>query len=190
VTATTSHPDPAAPDPLGSLRTILGHYDDTEPEIDDIPGATYWPSIPADQAEHEWHELRTWVDQLRQRFAHLDHHVIPRCWWQHNEHVEALCALRDHERSSYADTAPATAPLDWIRALRDTATLLRTWTADQACGAQHQDPPSRQPAPDDEQTWRAFVHTDVSTRHAESHPGLPAHEQADDDKQRSPQLRL
>ena len=166
MTDAADRPESTAPDPLGSLRTILGHYED--PDIDDIPGATHWPSIPADQAEHEWHELRTWVEQLRQRFAHLDHHVIPRCWWQHNEQVEALCALRDHERSSYTDTAPATAPLDWIRALRDTTTLLRTWTAERACGTHHQDPPSRPPAPDDEHTWRTFVHADVSRRRTDS----------------------
>ena len=73
------------------------------------------------------------MEGLQQRFDHLDHHFIPACWWQHNEHVEALVALRDHEQVSFSEIAPATAPLDWFRALRDITTLLRAWTADLAC---------------------------------------------------------
>jgi hypothetical protein len=93
----------------------------------------------------------------------LDHHVIPRCWWRHNGHVEALAALRDHERSSFADTAPATTPVDWFRALRDITALLKAWTADAGCGACHQAPsgPMRSIEPDD---WAAFVTADVAAR--------------------------
>jgi hypothetical protein len=113
------------------------------PALDDIPSATHWPSIPSRNAKEEWEDLRDWVEQFQRRFAHLDHHVIPPCWWRHNEHVEALAALRDHERVSFLPTAPATAPVEWMRALRDIISLLRSWTAENACGATHQDPPAR-----------------------------------------------
>lgn len=111
-------------------------------DLDDIPSATHWPSIPPQTAQSEWQELRDWVERLQQRFSHLDHHAIPRCWWRHNEHVEALAALRDHERVSYLPTAPATAPVEWMRALRDIELLLRSWTSEYPCGASHQDPPA------------------------------------------------
>jgi len=52
--------------------------------------------------------------------------IIPAFWWRHNEHVEALVALRDHHHASFGDTAPATAPVDWFRALRDITVLLRS----------------------------------------------------------------
>jgi hypothetical protein len=59
-----------------------------------------------------------------------------------NDHVEALAALRDHERSSFAPTAPATGPVEWFRALRDVTFLLKAWTADLACAAAHHNPPT------------------------------------------------
>jgi hypothetical protein len=131
--------------------------------LDDIPGATHWPEVVAIEAHAQWAELRAWVEQLQQRFSYLDHHVVPRCWWLHNEHVEALCALRDHERASFAAIAPATAPLDWIRALRDVTALLRVWTAELSCGAVHQDsPPHASPPTDDE--WGIFVQADIEHR--------------------------
>lgn len=146
--------------PGDSLRQLFGTVDDV---LDEIPGATCWSAISPDDAPAAWEELRAWVDELRQRFAHIDHHVLPACWWRHNEHVEALVALRDHERASFSDTAPATAPLDWFRALRDIAALLRAWTAEQGCGAVHQDPPVRM-QPVDEEAWEAFVSGDVERR--------------------------
>jgi hypothetical protein len=93
----------------------------------------------------------------------LDHHVVPRCWFKHNGHVEALVALRDHERVSFSDTAPATAPLDWLRALRDTAFLLRAWTADLPCGATHQ--AACVPlAAIDEDAWQRHIIDEASRR--------------------------
>jgi hypothetical protein len=132
-------------------------------DFPDIPTPTYWPALPASDAADEWGDLRAWVENLCSRFAHLDHHVIPRCWWRHNEHVEALAALRDHERSSYSDTAPATAPLDWFRALRDVAALLRAWTADLGCATSHQTPTATLRAVDDGE-WERFVEVDVERR--------------------------
>ena len=129
----------------------------------DIAAPTHWPSLPSADAATEWDELRAWVEALQGRFVHLDHHVIPRCWWRHNDHVEALAALRDHERSSFAPTAPATASLDWFRALRDIAALLKSWTADLGCGATHTDAPTPLRAVDDGE-WDRFVTGDVARR--------------------------
>ena len=148
------------PDDGPDLATIIGGVD-----YGDIPTPTSWGQMAADDAGQEWEDLRAWVEMLQVRFEHLDHHVLPRCWWRHNGHVEALVALRDHERSSYTDTAPATAPLDWFRALRDVATLLRAWTAESGCGATHQTytAPLR---PFDANGWGRFVADDIARRHA------------------------
>ncbi len=132
-------------------------------DIADVPAPTHWPSLPSADAAAEWNELRAWVETLQGRFAHLDHHVIPRCWWLHNDHVEALAALRDHEHSSFAPSAPATAPVDWFRAVRDITALLKAWTADLGCGATHTDSPTRLRATDSGE-WDRFVTADVTRR--------------------------
>lgn len=139
------------------------------PDLDDIPSATHWPSLTAKQAKREWPELREWVERLQQRFPHLDHHVIPPCWWQHNEHVEALAALRDHERVSYLPTAPATAPVEWMRALRDIEFLLRSWTGESPCGAAHQQPLARLRTSQFD-GWQDHITADAQRR-ADSPPG-------------------
>ena len=150
------------PQPSNPLEELMsGAFEDRD--LDEIPGATYWPEVLGVEAAAQWEELRVWVEQLQERFSHLDHHVVPRCWWRHNEHVEALSAFRDHERSSFAATAPATAPVDWFRALRDVTAMLRSWSGDLSCGAVHQNPPSRSsppPAPE----WQCFVRADVERR--------------------------
>jgi hypothetical protein len=151
--------DPPLSNSLGKI--MFGAYDDHD--LDEIPGATHWPDVLAVEAAAQWGELRAWVEQLQERFSHLDHHVVPRCWWRHNEHVEALSALRDHERSSFATTAPATAPVDWFRALRDVTALLRSWTGDLSCGAAHQDSPTRA-SPPAVTEWERFVQADVERR--------------------------
>ncbi len=146
---------------LGGVEPIFDTFDIGE--IEDVSAATHWPSIPPADVPDRWDELRGWVEQLQGRFAHLDHHIIPRCWWQHNEHVEALSALRDHELVSFAETAPATAPVDWFRALRDITALLRSWTGELSCGADHKDSPAAPSAPADEE-WDALVQTDLERR--------------------------
>jgi hypothetical protein len=151
--------DPRLNNPLGEI--MFGAYDDHD--LDEIPGAMHWPEVLAIEAAAQWGELRDWVEQLQERFSHLDHHVVPRCWWRHNEHVEALSALRDHERSSFAATAPATAPVDWFRALRDVTTLLRSWTGDLSCGAAHQDAQTHASSPV-VTGWEWFVQADVERR--------------------------
>jgi hypothetical protein len=161
--------DQGPTDPLAALRDILGGeitddgYAAEDDDFADVPVPTHWPSLPAVDAGVEWADLTAWVDALQRRFAALDHHLIPRCWWRHNGHVEALAALRDHERSSFADTAPATAPLDWFRALRDISALLRSWTGDLGCGASHQEQP-RLLRHRDIDEWDRHVREDTARR--------------------------
>ncbi len=161
-----------ADNPLDQLAQIIG--DSIDPttfgnagfdagDYGEVPAPTHWPSLPSADTATEWNGLRIWVEALQSRFAHLDHHAIPRCWWRHNEHVEALAALRDHEHSSFASTAPATAPLDWFRALRDITALLKTWTADLGCGASHTNPPTPLRATGSD-GWGRFVTADIARR--------------------------
>jgi hypothetical protein len=166
---TPTHPantaNPTTPtDPtkrLSALAALFGA--DGPPDLDDISGPVHWSQLSADEAKHAWPQLRSWVEHLAARFPHLDHHVIPSCWWRHNSHVEALAALRDHERVSYALTAPAAAAVEWHRALRDMTAILRNWTSQNGCGASHnhRDRQLRPPTPTE---WDHFVHTDIEAR--------------------------
>ena len=127
-------------DPPSNRASALAQLSgcDALPDPDEMPGPLYWPGVCTSEACREWAALRTWVEQLMVRFPHLDHHVVPRCWFRHNGHVEALVALRDYEWVSYADTAPGTAAADWHRAFRDIEARLREWTAQIDCGAEHE----------------------------------------------------
>jgi hypothetical protein len=131
--------------------------------LDEITGPIHWPDLSAEEAAQEWPALRTWVERLTARFSHLDHHVIPRCWFLHNGHVETLSALRDQERVNYGETAPGTAGVDWHRAFRDVEARLREWTAQLPCGATHE-PRTRQAHPTTSGQWDAFVKADVECR--------------------------
>lgn len=158
--------DDSPQDPLAGLRDVLGDVlgvDGFDGEYPDIPAPTFWPAVPAVDAAVEWADLRDWVADLQARFETLDHHVIPRCWWRHNSHVEALAALRDHERSSFSDTAPSTAPVDYLRALRDVTSLLKTWTGDLGCATAHQPQPAP-PTTVDADGWERHVTSDVARR--------------------------
>lgn len=160
----TNGDDNEEPEGWGLLREPSHHIAaPLDGEILNIPTPTHWPQIPASDAQAEWNELRTWVEQLCERFAHLDHHVIPRCWWRHNEHVEALCALRDHERSSFSHTSPAIGPVDWFRALRDIGAMLRSWTGELGCGSTHHASPAMVLTPDVAE-WERFVEHDGEAR--------------------------
>jgi hypothetical protein len=132
-------------------------------DLDETSGPVYWPDLSVVEAGREWNDLRTWVEELLVRFPHLDHHVIPRCWFLHNGHVEALVALRDHERVNFGETAPATAAVDWHRAFRDIEARLRDWTGQLACGATHE-PRAPQRRFVDEDVWDQFVGEDVRRR--------------------------
>lgn len=136
------------------------------PHFDDLDGPLFWPKVPADKATTAWRELSGWVEQLIERFPHLDHHTIPMCWWRHNGHVEALAALRDHERMCYSDSSPLTAGVEWHRAFRDIEARLREWTSTLACGSVH-DPRPRPGRVNDTTEWAEHVVAD-SKRRAES----------------------
>jgi hypothetical protein len=146
---------------LARLAELFGS--DGPPDLQEVEGPLRWSAIPASEAAEEWTDLRGWVEALVTRFPHLDHHVIPLCWWQHNGHVEVLAALRDHERICYSDSSPATAAVDWHRAFRDIESRLREWTATLACGSTH-DPRLRPPRTVDEDDWAAFVAQDIQRR--------------------------
>ena len=148
---------------LDGVKGVFASNGSTEPAEDEIPAATHWPSIPVADLANEWNELRAWVVELKARFDSVDHHVVPDCWWRHNEHVEALAGLRDHERASFSDMAPATAPVDWFRAFRDITSLLRSWTGLSGCGGSHTSLPAAY-RPDDEDAFVEHVRTDVEAR--------------------------
>ncbi len=156
-------PDRGPPPADAETGEMMGLHATGFPQLDDIPAATHWPKLPPNVIAERWEELRSWVIELQERFAHLDHHVIPPCWWRHNEHVEALAALRDHERVSYAPMAPATASVEWMRALRDIEALLRTWTAEYACGSSHRESPATLHRPD-HTGWDEHIADDCKRR--------------------------
>lgn len=137
--------------------------DDGLLDLDEMTGPIHWPDLSANEAAQEWPALRNWVDDLTARFSHLDHHVIPRCWFLHNGHVEALSALRDQERINYGEMSPGTAGVDWHRAFRDVESRLREWTAELACGAKHV-PRTRQIDMTTAGQWGAFVEEDIERR--------------------------
>ena len=160
----TSPPSPSPSQPavpgLGDVSALAALYGTDD--LDEMAGPTHWPDLSADEAADTWADLATWVARLQARFSHLDHHVLPRCWYRHNGHVEALLALRDHEQLSFGPLAPATAALDWLRALRDVEALLRAWTAQLACAAAHEERPvGRAVDPED---LRAVAEADVARR--------------------------
>jgi hypothetical protein len=161
-------PLPPSIDPLAAFgRPPDDGYDDL-----DIPVPTRWTDLTADAAPAAWVDLRGWADRLRDRFG-LDHHVLPPCWWRHNAHVEALVALRDHEAASYLDTAPATAPVDWFRAVRDITALLRGWTAELSCDTTHRPSPNPLQPPTGDQEWAEHLAADVARRTAAAEVGNP-----------------
>jgi hypothetical protein len=127
-----------------------------------LPHPIHWPSLTAEEAEHEWDELRHWVERLRARFPNLTR--LPDCWWQHNDLVEVLAALRDYERASFSPTAPATAAVEWQRALRDMEIRIEIWIKRFTCtvpGRGHTFPDPIDVTPDG---WGEHVRRDVYRR--------------------------
>ena len=154
-------PPAADPAELGALAALFGP--EGPPDLDEIAPPIHWPSLPAPDCRQAWNDLRAWVESLAQRYPHLDHHVIPMCWWRHPGHVEALQALKDHERLSYCDTAPASAAVEWHRAFHDIETRLREWTAQLSCGSRHEQVPTRL-RPISEADWEGFIAEDITRR--------------------------
>ena len=90
--------------------------DPFEVKFTDVSGPTHWPSLLPDDAPQAWADLRDWVEALVDRFG-LETRIVPPCWYRHNTLVEALTALRDHERICFAPNASPTGAVDWFRAL-------------------------------------------------------------------------
>jgi len=144
---------------LSAYHALFGGDDDAAPEP---PGPTDWRKITAEDAPAAWADLREWVEELVCRYPHLDHHVIPPCWYRHNEHVEALVALRDFERLAFFPSSPASSPYNFQVALAQIEQRLRDWTAFAGCLGEHREPPPRRQISESE--WTAFIQADVERR--------------------------
>ena len=118
-------------------QMAAGLDDDTMAEAPVIPEVLHWPSIPPDDLEAAWEELRGWVAELLGRFEFIDRHTVPGCWWRHTELVEVLSALRGHEQIAFMPGQPPTSATDWFRAMRDLLGMARAWTNDLGCAAGH-----------------------------------------------------
>jgi hypothetical protein len=105
------------------------------------------------------------VDQFADRFA-IDARTIPPCWYRHNAMVEALAALRDHERGSYRDSTSRTTAVEWLRAVRDVEALLRESASRTGCTAAEHRPDSRARWSVAEVEWAAFIAHDQAQRSA------------------------
>lgn len=62
---------------------------------------------------------------------------------QHNATVEALSALRDHERASFSGKSPRTAAVDWFRALGEMEYQLTAITSRTQCSIHEHRPDQR-----------------------------------------------
>jgi hypothetical protein len=131
-------------------------------ERPDPPRPIYWPGLLAGEARREWEDLLHWVTKLRTRFPNVIR--LPECWWRHNDLVEVLAALRDYERASYSPASPATAPVEWHRALRDMEMRIEIWIKRFTCGVpgRGHDPPNRADAIPP--GWQEFIDADVARR--------------------------
>ena len=107
-----------------------------------LAGPLHLPSLTKAERDDAIGQLRGWVGQLVQRFS-LEARVIPPCWEEHNGMIEALLALRDHERACYADSAAPTAAVDWLRALQEVTHFLTELNANTQC-TMHEHRESRQ----------------------------------------------
>ncbi len=131
----TGDDTPPGPPPAGFLAQLInsgGNGDDFNDQGQATDPPVHWPSLTASEAAAEWPALYEWVATLQHRFRGMVH--LPPCWYRHNDLVEALSALRDHERISYADNAAPTAAVAWHLAFRDVEARLRTWIAELRCG--------------------------------------------------------
>jgi len=130
-------PTAVPPDFAEIKRQMAAAMVETMADAPEVPEVLHWPEIPPDDLEAEWDDLREWVAELLGRFAWIDHHVVPACWWRHGELVELLSALRGHEQVAFMPGQPPTTATDWFRAMRDLLGMARTWVAESGCAAGH-----------------------------------------------------
>ena len=136
-------------------------------DFTDVSGSTHWPSLLPDDARQAWADLRDWVEALVDRFA-LETRVVPPCWYRHNTLVEALSALRDHERICFAPSASPTAAVDWFRALREIEHRLSEACARTQCSVNEHRPDPPRTWQTDQAQWQTFVEADVRDRQQQS----------------------
>lgn len=108
---------------------------DAEPLADafgELDGPTHLPSLTTSERDHAMARLREWVTLLVRRFA-IEPRVIPPCWEKHNGMIEALLALKDHERACYAQSASPTAAVEWFHAYREIEARLMSLGAATQC---------------------------------------------------------
>ena len=121
--------------------------------------AIHLPSLTDDEREALLTDLREWVAQLVDRFC-IDVRVVPPCWERHPGMAEALAALRDHERASYALSASPTEAVDWFRAYREIEARLIDLAARTQCSVhEHRDPPRRRDLRDEHPPRRSKNHS-------------------------------
>lgn len=135
--------------------------DPIEAAFGQMAGPVHLPSLSPQERGRTLVELRGWVRALVQRFG-IEPRVLPPCWEQHNGMVEALLALRDHERACYAESASPTAAVDWFRALREIEICLAELAAQTQC-TNHE----HRPTP--VQEWATCRSLDDSAREESSH---------------------
>lgn len=126
-------------------------------------GPVHWPSLPAPVAEDAWAQLREWVEDLVDRFA-LDTRTVPPCWFRHNGLVEVLNALRVHEQACFAPTAPQSAAMDWLRALREAEYRLAECAGRTQCSTREHRPDPVRTWSTSDIDWDAFVAADIAAR--------------------------
>ena len=126
-------------------------------------GPTHWPSLLPDETGPAWADLRDWVEHLVDRFG-LETRAVPPCWYQHNTVVEALSALRDHERISFAPSASPTAAIDWFRALREIEHRLSEAGARTQCSVNEHRPDPPRTWQTDQPQWRTFIEDNIRDR--------------------------
>jgi hypothetical protein len=131
--------------------------------------ALHWPSLTKTERAQAFTDLREWVEQLVDRFA-IETRVIPPCWYRHNGMVEALSALRDHERMSFSDHGSPTGAVDWFRAFREIEMRLSDLAARTQCSVQEHRPDPPRAWQTKEQDWSAQLGLATATSRSLADP--------------------
>ena len=121
-----------------------------------------WPALTSEEAAEEWDGLRMWVTTLMVRFPNAIR--LPDCWWQHNDLVEVLVALRDFERACFSSSAPGTAAVEWQRAMRDMEMRMDVWIKRFSCNVPGREHGTAREIAAVPAGWEDFVEGDVQRR--------------------------
>lgn len=147
------------------------------PMLAEPPHPINWNLLRANDAEHEWLELNSWVNWLRRTYG-LPASVVPPFWYRHLELVWELSALHLHWLSAYDPDQNGSAPIAWHHDFTEARQRLRDWVA--ASGTRlDRDRPTRQTVwpgedaaepvedviiPNRDEDFVAFVRADVERR--------------------------